>query len=83
MMFTREELLDALRSGTINVTFTKKDGTNRNMRCTLLEDMVPSDAWPTGESKRKASDDVIAVFDLEKDDWRSFRVDAVTSYSAE
>jgi len=82
-MFDREELLAALRTGTINVTFTKKDGTDRNMRCTLREEMVPTEAWPTGENTRKSSDEVIAVFDLEKDDWRSFRVNSVTSYSAE
>jgi hypothetical protein len=82
-MFAREELLDVLRTGTVNVTFTKKDGTERNMRCTLREAMIPTEALPTGESTRKKSDAVISVFDLEKDDWRSFRVDSVTSYQVE
>jgi hypothetical protein len=82
-MFNREELLTALRNNTVHVSFTKKDGTVRDMRCTLREAMIPSDAMPTGETTRKKNDDVIAVFDLEKDDWRSFRVDSVTEYSVE
>lgn len=82
-MFNREELLTALRNNTVYVSFTKKDGTVRDMRCTLREAMIPSDAMPTGETTRKKNDDVIAVFDLEKDDWRSFRVDSVTEYSVE
>lgn len=82
-MFNREELLSALRDGTVNLTFTKKDGTLRDMRCTLREAMIPTEAMPNGESKKKKNDDVISVFDLDKDDWRSFRVDSVTVYAAE
>lgn len=78
-MFTKTKLLNALRNGTVNVTFTKKDGTERVMRCTLLQDMIPSEAWPTGDNKKKMPKDLVAVFDLEKDDWRSFRVDSVTA----
>ena len=82
-MFNREEMLSALRHGPVNLTFIKKYGTIRDMRCTLREAMIPTEAMPTGESKKKKNDDVISVFDLDKDDWRSFRVDSVTAYAAE
>jgi len=69
-----------LRQGVLTVTFTKKDGSLREMICTLEEDFIPEDAKPTGAGKAK-NDDVIAVYDLEEGDWRSFRWDSVKNIS--
>jgi hypothetical protein len=63
------------------VTFTKKDGTERAMRCTLVEGRIPSEQKPTSETStanRKNSGSAVAVFDTEKSEWRSFRWDSVT-----
>jgi len=63
------------------VTFTKKDGTERAMRCTLVEGRIPTEHKPTTEasnSTRKNSGSALAVFDTEKSEWRSFRWDSVT-----
>lgn len=65
------------------VTFTKKDGSERKMFCTLVEGRIPSEKQP----KSQASDSEVAksgdgsavrVFDTEKSEWRSFRWDSVT-----
>lgn len=58
------------------VVFTKKDGTERKLLCTLAENKIPSEKTPKNSGKVK-SDEAIAVFDLEKQDWRSFRWDSV------
>jgi hypothetical protein len=58
------------------ITFTKKDGSERKMRCTLSENVIPSEKMPKN-AKKSQSDDAIAVFDVEKSDWRSFRFDSV------
>jgi hypothetical protein len=72
----REWLRGVLRNEKVTVTFTKKDGSERKLICTLKEDKIPSEKAPknTGQAK---SEDSIAVFDLEKIDWRSFRFDSV------
>lgn len=71
-------LHDLLRSGNTKVTFVKKDGTEREMLCTLKENLIPEEMKPKGTGKEK-NDDVLAVFDVEKQEWRSFRYDSVKS----
>jgi hypothetical protein len=72
----REWLKGLLRSEKVKVTFTKKDGTDREMLCTLVSDKIPSEKAPKNTGK-SGSDDALAVFDLEKTEWRSFRWDSV------
>jgi hypothetical protein len=65
----------------MTVTFTKKDGTERVMKCTLKPDALPVvEAKPLTEGKqpRKESTSSIRVFDLEKQEWRSFNTQSVT-----
>ena len=62
------------------ITFTKKDGTERVMRCTLMESALPprdSDA-----QEKPHSPDVQPVWDIEAGGWRSFRWDSVTYFSS-
>ena len=70
-----------LQTNKVEVNFTKMDGTNRKMICTLDSTLIPKDIT-FSEEHRKVSDDVLAVWDLEKDDWRSFRLDHVNSFMA-
>ena len=66
------------------VTFTKKDGTVRDMRCTLCEGRIPTDKQPKTEgSNTTDSGSAVRVFDTEKQEWRSFRWDSVTKVSFE
>ena len=62
------------------VTFTKKDGTERVMQCSLKEGVVPpaTKEDPASQKKvRAVSDEVCVVYDVEKEGWRSFRWDTV------
>jgi hypothetical protein len=63
----------------VTVTFTKKDGTERVMNCTLKPELLP-EAKPVAEGKepRKESTTSIRVYDLEKQEWRSFTTKNVT-----
>lgn len=61
------------------VTFTKKDGSERAMRCTLVEEAIPADKQPKTQSESSTSTgSAVRVFDTEKAEWRSFRWDSVT-----
>ena len=77
MMYTYDELKDMLHKGIYNVTFTKVDGTERKMRCTLMEEYLPKVEYDNNPH-RAESDTAIAVWDLDKDAWRSFRIHSVT-----
>jgi hypothetical protein len=72
----REWLRGLLRDEKVTITFIKKDETERKMVCTLAESKIPSEKTPKNTGKSQ-SDEALAVFDLEKQDWRSFRFDSV------
>jgi hypothetical protein len=60
------------------VVFTKKDGTEREMRCTLSESRIPSEKQPQSkETNSETSGSALRVFDEEKQEWRSFRWDSI------
>ena len=79
----RKWLGQLLSDGVVTVKFTKKDGTDRSMICTLSPKVIPNEYTPKGEDKREKSNDALAVFDVEKEGWRSFRWDSVKSISLE
>ena len=82
MLLTKQELTEQLMSGVYNVTFTKVDGTERTMPCTLKEDILPpaKQEDPLSQKKVRAiNDEVLVVYCTDKNEWRSFRVANVTS----
>jgi hypothetical protein len=73
----REEIRDLLKNNICEVTFTKINGEQRIMPCTLLESEVPK-INATSE-KSKVSEETLSVWCLDKKQWRSFRVANVTN----
>lgn len=63
------------------ITFTKKDGTERVMNCTLRADMLPAQEIKEDATPRKKNDSVLSVYDLDSNGWRSFTVSAVKRVS--
>ena len=85
MAFEREQLVNMLRTGVCEVTFTKVDGSVRVMPCTLDPVIVPPAPAPRvlaeGEVPRvkKSNPDTLSVWCTDKNEWRSFKVANVTS----
>ena len=79
MIYTREDIKNVLQNQSAVVTFTKKDGTERKMKCTLSEDLIPLDHRPTndGTPRIKLNDTVLPVFDLDNQGWRSFAISSI------
>ena len=75
----RETLNELLHVDVLTVTFTKKDGSERVMRCTLREDLLPTKVVKEGEEPktRKVNEAVMPVFDMDAKAFRSFRLDSI------
>ena len=69
-------LLSVLRESEVTVKFTKKDGSERTLLCTLNGSKIPAEKTPKGTEKQK-NEEVVPVFDLESQAWRSFRWDSI------
>jgi hypothetical protein len=79
-------LRSILKTETVTVTFTKKDGTERVMNCTLNPEVIPPiEIKESIEPKkpRKESTTSIRVFDTDIKEWRSFTTKSITQLSVE
>lgn len=81
----RDEMLVMLKAGVCKVTFTKVNGEKREMRCTLVRDMIPPESTPKlfDDEKLENTSDVIRVFDLDARGWRSFKIANVIEFKYE
>lgn len=80
MTFDRDNLLNDLKMHTCKVMFTKVNGQERTMMCTLLPEHLPqnTDVKHLDEMHKKPENlETVVVWDLEAGGWRSFRVDSV------
>ena len=78
----REGYLRALREGVCEVIFTKKDGTDRRMICTLDMSGIPEKDVPKTDGNVTAvNTESVRVYDLEVEGWRSFRIDSVKEFA--
>ena len=79
-----EYLKQALLDDVVEVLFVKKDGTERRMVCTLKPDLLPAQTDLEEQVQKKASNpDILAVWDLENQGWRSFRYDSIIGFTKE
>jgi hypothetical protein len=73
----KKMITNALHGMVVELTFTKKDGTERVMNCTLNEEHLPVTEAKEETKERKTNDDVLAVYDVDAEGWRSFRWDSL------
>lgn len=80
-LMDRLTLKETLRNGVHTVTFEKADGTIREMRCTLNDQYLPQLLTEQNEASkvRNENPNVLAVWDVDNNGWRSFRVDSIKS----
>lgn len=82
MNFTRQSLTEMLHKGECQINFTKINGEQREMYCTLDPKLIPVDKMAktaSDEGKKSINENVLNVWSLDKNDWRSFRISNVTA----
>jgi len=78
MELSKTNIQNMLKHGVVNVKFTKTDGSERDMKCTLMDELIKPHEKKTDREK-KENDNVVSVWDVEKEGWRSFRYDSIIS----
>lgn len=80
-------LKEQLQNGVVTVVFEKKDGTERMMRATLSNELIPQVLSEYDENvpapEKKESINVQPVWDVDANGWRSFRIDSVKQILSE
>ena len=70
----RRDLTEFLHNEIIEVMFTKKDGTERKMLCTLQSHLLDQsyESYDDTKPPKIINEEVMRVFDTEAQSWRSF-----------
>ena len=68
---------DLLKDNIVEVTFRKTNGEKRILTGTLLPHLLPT---KTTTSTKSLNEEVVRVYDLENEGWRSFREDSVINF---
>ena len=77
----KSTLLESLKKGTVTVSFTKLDtGDLRVMPCTLNPVVLDANNVKNSVNITSADTESFPVWSLDKDAWRSFRLDTVTGW---
>lgn len=74
---TREYMIGELQKRVCRVIFTKVNGEERDMMCTLIEKVLPA----MKGTERQKNEQVIRAYDTLKGEFRSFRVENVLSFT--
>lgn len=81
-MYVRDTLLKDLKVNVASVLFTKANGEDREMRCTLMPRFLPQNTdvnFLEEEHKKTENLEVVVCWDVMNGGWRSFRIDSVKS----
>jgi hypothetical protein len=73
------DILSALSTEKVQVIFTKLTGERRVMNCTKNTQFIPPSQLPAVNEANMGTD-YVRVFDLDINEWRSFRKSSVISY---
>lgn len=77
----RGKMIESLQEGTNVVTFTKVNGEQRVMTCTLDSNLIPDPIEIKADKSPKApNEEVLPVWDVNANGWRAFRIDSVISF---
>lgn len=81
MNLDRENIELSLKRGKFLVDFTKVNGDQRKLLCTLSQKFMPNAEFNVSRAsaKRQKPTETLSVWDLESESWKSFRINSVKS----
>lgn len=80
----KELVKGILKDGEVLIVFEKKDGTMREMKCTLKSNII-SEYWSASDTNKKVNytDTALPVFDTIDKAWKSFRWESLKTFNTE
>jgi len=75
-----QELRNLLHQHELIVTFTKADGEERVMPCTLKQDLIPPAPLVENTRKNNSDPNLFKVFCTDRNQWRSFRFERLIKF---
>jgi hypothetical protein len=82
-MYDTSWMIRMLQNNVCNVTFTKRDGSVRVLRCTLQDQYLPEQYRGKGHLLSETDRNSLSVWDVDTGDWRSFILDSVNGVSVD
>ena len=81
MNLDRGNIEMSLKRGKFLVDFTKVNGDQRKLLCTLSQKFMPRTEFNISRAtaKRQQNTETLSVWDLESESWKSFRINSVKS----
>jgi len=89
----KSEIEAMLKENVCTVKFEKVNGEKRTMKCTLVKNLLPAvveqivhpaeTRHPQLKKAREQNPNVVAVYEIDTDSWKSFRVDFMESIEVE
>ena len=76
-MTDKAEIIRILKEGVCEVTFTKVNGEQRVMPCTLKESLLPhkkAEDTKRSSNRTRQDNDVVSVWCVDASGWRSFKL---------
>jgi hypothetical protein len=77
--FDKEKIKTQLQTGVLVVSFTKADGSLRNMKCTLQPHLLPPHTIKEKTCASGENCDCLKAYDLEVNEWRAFKISKIIS----
>ena len=78
---TRPIVMKHPYSGVVNFSFTKKDGTLREMNATLVTSQIPELNQKQSLPNHPTELDNVVCWDVDINEWRTFKVSTLESYN--
>jgi len=79
MKYDYNSLVEMLQKSVVTVTFTKVDGSERVMNCTLMPQYLPEQYRNKAPMLLEQSPLTVSAWDVDASGWRSFRLDNIKS----
>lgn len=76
-----QTLKNLLQTGSYVIVFTKADGNQRRLLCTLQPEFLPP--YTKSIPMEILTSERLSVWDIENKGWRSFRIDSIISVRPE
>jgi hypothetical protein len=78
---TKPLVMKHLYTGVVNLSFTKKDGTLREMNATLVTSEIPELSQKESLPNDPRESDNVLCWDVDIKGWRTFKVSMIESYN--